>query len=480
MAESLGNKAIKGTIWASIDRIGSMGLQFVVNIILARLLVPADFGAIGMIMIFILVSQVFVDGGFNSALIQRKEADQTDFSTIFFWNLGVGAIFYLIIFLCAPLIAGYYEMPVLQPVLRVLGSILILNAVISIQTTRLQKSLAFASLAAIDIISSLIGGGIAVVMAMYGMGIWSLVVMMLSISTVKIVMFYCVTRWRPSAVFSKESFRRLFNFGGYLFCANLLQTACQNVQGIIIGKRFSASQMGYYSQADKLNSISGYTLPQIIVQVMYPVYSQIQDDRERLISTMLMNMRVIAFVIFPLLFLLILVAEPLIELLYGEAWLPAVPYFRILCVGSVFMCLTNISYYGVAAVGRSRELFLWSFYKWGVLLALLLTGMNFGMTALMWSIVASNINIFMTNALLSRKWVGVGLMALFRTVCPIGLLSTLLLGTLLMLPAAGITIHWLAQAALFVGLYAGTASGLRFRAVKETCEVLRRLRESKR
>lgn len=257
MAENLGNKAIKGTIWASVDRLGSMGLQFAVNLILARLLVPADFGAIGMIMIFILVSQVFVDGGFSSALIQRKDADQTDFSTIFFWNIGVGAIFYLLIFISAPMIAAYYSMPVLQPVLRVLGSILILNAIISIQTTRLQKSLSFASLAAIDIISSLLGGATAVAMALYGLGIWSLVGMMLSMNAIKIIMFYCVTGWLPSPEFSRQAFRRLFNFGGYLFCANLLQTVCQNVQGIIIGKRFSASQMGYYSQADKLNSISG-------------------------------------------------------------------------------------------------------------------------------------------------------------------------------------------------------------------------------
>lgn len=476
MADNLGNRAIKGTIWASIDRIGSMGIQFVVNLVLARLLTPADFGAIGMIMIFILVSQVFIDGGFSSALIQRKEADQTDFSTIFFWNIGVGALFYMIVFLGAPSIARFYDMPVLQPVLRVLGVILIFNAAISVQTTRLQKTLSFRSLAAIDIASSLAGGALAVGMALRGMGVWSLVGMMLSMSVIKAVMFYCVTRWLPSAVFSKESLQRLFSFGGYLFCANLLQTACQNVQGIIIGKRFSASQMGYYSQADKLNSISGYTLPQIIVQVMYPVYSQLQEDRPKLISTMLMNFRVIAFVIFPLLSMLVLVAEPLIVWLYGERWLPSVPYFRILCVGSVFMCLTNINYYAVAAVGRSRQLFLWSFYKWGMLLALLLGGMWLGMTALMWAIVASHANIFLVNALLSRKWVGLRLRELARAVAPIALLSAGLLAALMALGEAGIAAYPVLQALTFAALYIGLAWALRFRAVKETMDTLRRLK----
>jgi O-antigen/teichoic acid export membrane protein len=233
--------------------------------------------------------------------------------------------------------------------------------------------------------------------------------------------------------------------------------------------------MGYYAQADKLNSISGYTLPQIIVQVMYPVYSQIQDNRRKLIDTMLMNFRVIAFVLFPVLFTLILVAEPLIVTLYGNVWLPSVPYFRILCVGSIFMCLTNINYYGVAAVGRSRDLFLWSFYKWGMLLALLLTGMNFGMTALMWSIVASNANIFLVNALLSQKWVGLRLTSLLRNVAPIGVLSTLLLAALFYAPALGINLHWLVQVLLFVALYLGIARMLHFRALGETVAMLRRL-----
>ncbi|WP_295732404.1 lipopolysaccharide biosynthesis protein [uncultured Muribaculum sp.] len=476
MGDNLGKRAIKGTIWASVDRIGSMGLQFVVNLVLARLLTPADFGAIGMIMIFILVSQVFVDGGFSSALIQRKDSDQTDFSTIFFWNIGVGMLFYLTVFLGAPFVARFYEMPVLEPVLRVLGVTLIFNAAISVQTTRLQKSLSFGSLAAIDIASSLAGGALAVVMAMRGMGVWSLVGMMLSMSVIKVVMFYCVTRWLPSAVFSKASLRRLFAFGGYLFCANLLQTACQNVQGIIIGKRFSASQMGYYSQADKLNSISGYTLPQIIVQVMYPVYSRLQDDRPKLVATMLMNFRVIAFVIFPLLSMLVLVAEPLIVWLYGELWLPSVPYFRILCAGSVFMCLTNINYYAVAAVGRSRQLFLWSFYKWGMLLALLLVGMWGGMTALMWAMVASHANIFLVNALLSRKWVGLRLRELVRAVAPIALLSLALLGALTGLQETGLRVHWALQALAFMASYVGLAYALRFRAVKETIDTLRRLK----
>ena len=476
MTDNLGNKAIKGTIWATIDRMGTMGLQFIVNLILARLLLPADFGAIEMIMIFILVSQVFIDGGFGSALIQRKDSDQTDFSTIFYWNLGVGLALYGIIYISAPLIAQFYALPILSDVLRVLGLLLVTNSIISIQTTRLQKVLAFRQLAVINISATFLGGILALYMAYAGYGVWSLVALMLSSGALRIIMFYFVTRWLPSLTFSIASLKRLFRFGGYLLCANLLQTACQNIQGLIIGKRFSASQLGYYSQASKLNSIAGYTLPQIIVQVMYPVYSQIQDERERLIATMLMNFRVIAFAIFPLLFTLILIAQPLIDTLYGGIWAPCVPYFRILCVGSIFTCLTNINYYAVAAVGKSRQLFLWSFYKWGMMFTLLIVAMYFGMTALMWAIVASNFNIFMVNAFLSRRWVGLSLKALLMTVMPIGALATILLALLWLPGIFGIHINWIILTVAYLSLYLALAQALRFKAMRETIEVVRRLR----
>ncbi len=233
--------------------------------------------------------------------------------------------------------------------------------------------------------------------------------------------------------------------------------------------------MGYYSQADKLDQITSYSLPQVIVQVMYPVYAQIQDDRQRLISTMEMNFRVIAFVIFPILATLILVAEPLITMLYGAKWLPAVPYFRILCCGGIFVCLTNINYYAVAAVGKSRSLFMWSFYKWGMLLLFLMAGMNFGMTALMWSIVASHFNIFIVNAMLSRKWVGFPMMTLIKTVAPIGTLSIILTTCIFTLSNYCITIHWGIQIALFFSLYMLLAYIFRFKAVQDTAAILKRL-----
>lgn len=451
MAGQTGAKAVRGAVWVSIDRFGSMGIQFVVNLVLARLLVPADFGIVGMLAIFIAVSQTLIDGGFASALIQKKEPTQIDYSTIFYWNLGFSILLYLILFLLAPVISQFFAMPLLTDVLRVIALNLIITSVFAIQKTRLQKALAFKTIAGANIGAYILGaiGGIA--LACNGAGVWSLLSMQIINGAASVAILAVATRWRPSLSFSVASLRELFGFGGFIMAANILQTICQNLQGLIIGKRFSATQMGYFSQAYKLDQITSYSIPQIIVQVMYPVYSSFQDQRDRLNSIVLMNIRVISFVVFPILMLLILVAEPLVFLLYGAEWLPSVPYFRILCAGGFFVSLQNCNYYAVAAVGKSRALFNWSIYKWSFLIAALLIGMEFGMYGLLWGMVLSNINICAVNGYLSAKHTGLALWSQLRAVLPVGM-TVLLCGTLAFwMETQGVNV-WLI-AALFVVCY---------------------------
>lgn len=357
MSESLRHKASIGAIWATIDKFGSIGLQFFVNLILARILSPADFGMIGMLAIFIAVSQTLIDSGFASALIQKKNPTQTDFSTILYWNIAFSSFLYLILFVSAPYIAHFYEMPMLANVLRVIALNLIVTGALSVQRTRLQKDLAFKTICVINLSSYICGAVLSVYMAYHDRGVWSLVWMQLTYGIISIILLAIITKWRPSLHFSKKSLKELFGFGGFILAANLLQTICQNLQGLIIGKRFSATLMGYFSQAYKLDQITSYSIPQVIVQVMYPVFSSIQNDRERLNNMVLLNMRVISFIVFPILSILIIIAEPLIQFLYGNKWLPCVPYFRILCIGGFFVCLQNINFYAVAAVGKSKKLF---------------------------------------------------------------------------------------------------------------------------
>lgn len=423
-SSSIGHKAAKGAVWAAADRFGTMGIQFIVNLILARILVPEDFGIIGMLAIFIAVSQTLVDGGFTSALIQKKNPTQTDYSTIFYWNTALSIVLYIILFVSAPLISYFYRNELLTPVLRIIGLSLVLNAVNAIILTRLRKELSFGVIASTNILAYVFSGALAIALAYSGWGVWSLVIMQLASGTCILVILLVVTRWFPSGRFSKESFKSLFNFGGYILAANVLQTACQNLQGPIIGRMFSATQMGYFSQAYKLDQITSYSLPQIIVQVMYPVYSSLQDDVQRLRQILLMNIRVISFVVFPILGLLMISSESLIGLLYGEKWLPCAPYFSIFCVGGLFACLQNVNFYVVAAVGQSRLLFLWSFYKWGFLIVVLALGALGGMNGLLWAMVISNLNIYIVNASIASKYVGMRLrtqlMALFPAFMVLG------------------------------------------------------------
>ena len=473
MTESLGKKAARGAIWVSIDRFTMMGLQFAVNLILARLLVPADFGAIGMLAIFIAVSTVLIDGGFGSALIQKKSPTQIDYSTIFYWNLLFSSFLYGILYLSAPLIADFYNMPTLSGVLRGCGITLIINAILTIQRTRLQKKLAFKILAVANICAYIISSCLGIFLAYHDWGVWSLVILQIVNVSMNVIFLAIITRWHPSLCFSKNSMKSLFGFGGFIMATNILQEICKNLQGILIGKKFSATQMGYFSQAYKLDNITSYSIPQIIVQVMYPIYSEIQDDKMRLKEVILMNMRIISFLIFPVLAILILIGEPLITWLYGEKWLPSAPYFQVLCVGGFFVCLQNVNFYAVAAVGKSKQLFYWSFYKWGFLLVALFVGMVFGIFGILWGMVLSNCNIFIVNSLLTSQHIGLSMTSQMKELVPI-----IIITSIAFLLACCLTLFFqtiLLSAILFIITYMILSYIFRLKALLETSMLVNKL-----
>lgn len=474
--ESLGHKAATGAVWATIDRFGYMALQFGVNLILSRLLTPEDFGIIGMLAIFIAVSQVLIDSGFGSALIQKKNPTQTDYSTIFFWNIGFSLILYFILFLSSPLVAIYFSMPILSDVLRIIGLNLIVTSIMSIQMTRLRKELAFKKIAITNIVSYVFSSLIAIVMAYHGLGVWSLVVMQLFGSITAITILWIITKWHPKLCFSKSTMRELFSFGGYIMAAGILQEFCKNLQGIIIGKKFSATQMGYFSQAYKLDQVSSYSIPQVIIQVMYPVYSSIQDDKMKLVDILSMNIRVLSFLIFPLIGLLILIAEPLIMWLYGEKWLPSIPYFQILCFGGFFVCLQNVNFYAVAAVGKSKTLFYWSFYKWGFLLSALLIGMNFGMYGILWGMVLSSINIYVVNAALVNEYLGMSIVRQLLLLLPIFVGTIVSLGVCIYAKSENINVLLLIL--MYFSIYIGFSLTFRLNAITDMCIILQKITKS--
>lgn len=452
MSSATAHKTTRGVLWAGIDRFGIVLLQFVINLVLARLLTPGDFGCISMILIFVAVSQTLIDGGFGAALIQKIDATQRDYSTIFYWNALFSVGLYLIIYASAPSVSTFFRMPLLEDMLRVLGIVIIINSLSLVQRTILRKAINFKIIAIVDIIAYSASAVIAIYLAHRDFGAWSIVGMQLSIASISTILLWGLSKWRPSLTFSFNSLKSLFSYGGFLLIASIMQDVCTHIQGVVIGRRFSAAETGLYSQAKKMDEVASMTLPAVFCQVLFPIYSEKQNNISELRSMLSQNMKMISFIIFPLMMLLIIVAKPLFILLYGNQWIDAVPYFQILCIGGFFSALYNFNYYAVAAVGKSKALFYWGCYKWGVLLVLLLIGASFSMLGVLIAMVISNINIYLTNALLAQRYVGYRLGQQIVDVVPT-LLTTIICGAIVF-PIFLLTgIHWLLCCIIFAIIY---------------------------
>lgn len=419
-------KILGGAFWSLVHRMGIVVISFISNILLARLLTPDDYGAIGMLMIFIALSNTFIDGGFGSALIQKKTPTQEDYSTIFYWNFTLSVLLYAILWITAPWIARFYHMDILSAVLRIQGLVLIINSLSVIQQNVLRKRLLFKKMAIVSIASALLSLGVALYLAMGGYGVWALVAQQLAFSSFNAILYWWMGVWRPKWVFSMQSFKSLFGFGGYILLSNLIITFVNNVQGLIIGRLFTPAVMGLYTQARKLEEVASTTLSTVVDQVSYPVLSDVQDDKEKHVAILRSLSMVSAYVCFPIIILLIVVAEPLITLLYSAKWLACVPYFRILCVAGLVMCIYNLNYFAVASVGRSGVLLKWTIVKRVLGLIFMLLGVKVGgIKGLLWGVVAGFYLIYFINALLSSKIVGYRFGKQMLDLLPILLLSAL-------------------------------------------------------
>lgn len=355
--KSLKSKASKGVLWNSLERLLITFVQFTIGIILARLLTPEDFGLVGILSIFIAVSQVFIDSGMGSGLIQKQDRTDLDFSTVFIFNLAISALCYLILFLGAPYIADFYEMPKLTSLSRVLGLSLIINSLNIVQRTKLEIEVDFKRLAKINVIALFCGGICAVIAALSNFGVWSLVIQTLVISLVSLIGFWIVGNWSFSILFSKESFNKLFNYGYKLLISGVYARILQDIYNLVIGKVYSASELGFFSQAKKLVGISTGMLTSVIHKVSFPILSALQDDKSKMLLVYRRIIKITGFVSFPIMILLCVLAEPLIETLLGEMWLEVIPLFRWLCIAYLTYPLDMINMNILNANGRS-DLFL--------------------------------------------------------------------------------------------------------------------------
>lgn len=349
--------AIAGIGWSFIQQFGTKLVSLVIGIMLARLLGPEEFGLVAMAYVFIAVGNSLMDSGLTSSLIRSVDVDQSDYSTVFLFNLAGSVVVYGGLFFLAPLIASFYKQQVLVDLIRVIGISFIINASYGVHNTRFIKMMDF-KIQAFMQIPAIVGSGIlGIVIAKAGFGVWSLVWMSLFSSFLMALMHWMFSAWRPTLIFDKSSFRRHFNFGYKMTLSGLLETLYQNIYVILIGKYYSPTQLGFYSRADSMSQFPVSNLAAAMNKVTYPLFASISDDNTRLKMVYKRILKQVVFWNAPMLVVLIIVAEPLFRFLLTERWLPAVPYFRILCAAGVMYPLHSFNLNILKVKGRS-DLFL--------------------------------------------------------------------------------------------------------------------------
>lgn len=407
---SLKEKAISGMMWNAVERFGSTFFLFLSNLVLARLLMPSDFGTVAMLMVFISISETIVDAGFGSALIQKKDVDEKDYSTVFIWNIFFSLFLYSILYICSPFIANFYNDSLLCNILRVQGIVIILNSFIIVQIAKLKKELNFRLIAKINLYSVVVGTIAAIICAFYGMGVWSLVVKMVLQSLIQVISYNCIVRKVFSIQFNFDRFLSMFKFGIFIFLNRLLNTLFNNIMTLIIGKFFSSSTLGYYNQGKKLEDLPRGTISSIIYNVAFSAFSIIKDDKERLCKSASSCMRCLALISTPVMMFAFIVAEPLIIVLYGEKWIPSVLYFRILCIGALVTSPLELNSEIINSIGKSKMSFNIRMFQRTIGTILMLFGVSFGMKGLLIAYVIGQLLSFFLSSLFTGKYVGYGIL----------------------------------------------------------------------
>lgn len=425
----LRKKTIDGVFWSFVMQFSTQAVSLVVQIILARILLPEAFGLIAMIQIFVSIGQVLMDGGMTSSLIRTKEADQKDYSTVFFINLISSLVLYIILFFCTPFIASFYNQPILTSIIRVYTLAFIIQAFVSVQTTRLTKEMQFKTQMYMKIPSTIIGGIIGVIMAYQGYGVWSLVGLNLSSTFIFMLQHWFYSDWRPSFIIDKDKFKYHFNFGYKLTLSALLTNIYLNLYTLIIGKFFSVSQLGYYNQANTLRMYPVGNLTLILQKVTYPLFASIQDEDERLKSIFKRITKMVFFIITPIMMFLIVIAEPLFRFVLTEKWLPAVPYFQILCLVAIVYPQSMYNLNIIAAKGRSDLHFKMEVIKKTLSLLFLFLIFPFGIWGVIYAQALSMLLHAYVNALYTGRMINYSVKEQIIDITPIFFigLTTLLL-----------------------------------------------------
>ena len=418
MSESLKKKTVRGTFWSAVDSISSQGVTFLVGLVLARLLTPHEYGLIGYIMILVAVFNSIVDSGFSNALIRKKDAGETDYSTAFIFNLAVSLVMVAAMVLVAVPFSRFFKEPQLVPLVRVMSVIVVINALALIQRTRLVKSVDFKTQTKASLISSVSSGAVGLVMAFGGLGVWSLVGQQISRQLINTVCLWILNRWKPTWRFSWSSFRELFGFGWKLLVSGLIDTVWKEIYQLVIGKFYSTSTLGQYTRGKQFSDIFSSNMTSIVQRVSYPVLSSIQDERERMREGYRKIIRTTMLASFVLLFGLSAVAESLLTVLIGPRWLEAAHYLQIICFAASLYPLHAINLNMLQVQGRSDLFLKLEIVKKIIAVGPLLLGIFIGIDWMLWGSLATSIIAYFLNARYSGTLIGYPIRAQIKDILP--------------------------------------------------------------
>lgn len=421
------NKTITNFMWRFAERCGAQLVTFVVSIVLARLLEPSVYGTIALVTVFTTILQVFVDSGLGTALIQKKNADDLDFSSVFYFNFGMCIILYLVMFISAPYIARFYNDSSLTSVIRFISLTIVISGVKGIQQAYVSKNMLFKRFFFSTLGGTLISAIIGIIMAYMGFGVWALAVQQLSNTAIDTLILWVTVKWRPSKRFSIERLKSLFSFGWKLLCSSLLDTLYNNVRSLIIGKMYSASDLAYYNQGEKFPKFIVSNVNTSIDSVLLPTMSSAQDDRNRVKNMTRRAIKTSTYVMAPLMMGLAFCAEPVIKIILTDKWLLCIPFLRIFCITYMFYPVHTANLNAINALGRSDLFLKLEIAKKIVGITLLFSTIWFGVMAMAYSLLVSCVLNQIINSWPNKKLLNYGYLEQLKDILP-GILLALFMG----------------------------------------------------
>ena len=476
MSSSLKDKTVKGVFWSAFDKFSTQGIQFVFSILIARLLLPSDYGVIAMLGIFMAVSQTFIDCGFTTALVRKLDRTQSDFSTVFYFNIVVAIIAYSGLWFASPYIASFYNIPLLESVTKVVGLNLIISAVSGVQGAHLTINIDFKKKAKLSVSANFCSGAVGLFMAYNGYGVWALVFQTLCANTLYSMLLWLFVRWLPTLTFSWKSFKEFFSFGSKMLASGLLDTIYNNVYTIVIGKCFSATSLGVYSRADTLAQYPSSNITGVLQTVTFPVLSKIQNEEYRMADVYKRFIRMSAFVVFPLMVGLAAVADPFIRIVLTDKWEGAIYLLQVICFGLMWYPIHAINLNLLMVKGRSDYFLKLEIYKKILGVAILCVTIPLGLVAMCYGRVFSSVVCLGLNTYYTNKLIGYGFWKQMKDLLPI-LLQSLSMGILVFLVVNQISSL---SAQLFFGIVVGalyyivSSYFLKFKELQVILEIISR------